>query len=778
MLNDQVLSVVERQLALQPRLLAAWAGRAEQAERQRTLFLREYAPSRLDALTLDELLVAVPFNLSHEAPLDYWLDTRQDSAFDTSRFGAVAGASLLKYGLWQDKESGAWRAKASAGGHRWQEVSQEDALEVVEGRRAELIAAAKALEGLALRDIDSLDLAQVQQQVQQAAPTWHHSGWLHKYLHLCCPQLVGPHHSLAAAQAACCRVGVAPPAGLYGCDVALMQFWEAVCVLVPLPMWARHHILGEAKPRRHWLLKPPDLDSARRMLKGGWMGLGPRPDLSLGPLLRPEGAKGGRGSLHERLKALFLVQGLEPERGEVKALARLVATIESDHLVGLLSPDGQGLLATGRVRGGYTHEPRDEVTSHRRGVQWLRAATRPDLHPDLAALDGDGLLSVPMTHPLAAALEALCLIHDDAALIAPAPSPEAGSARDGLASVLGASAERPQPSPGEPGAAAPSRAALPAPTGRERHLIEMLARRGQLILYGPPGTGKTYWGERVALSLLSRHHFGCLPTELTPAQWDRVLGRDGQVGYLSMCTFHPSYGYEDFVEGYRADGRGGFAVQPGLLKRLAGAAAAAPKALFILMIDEINRGNIPKIFGELITLLEMSRRGQTLVHLPLSGDLFTVPCNLLLIGTMNTADRSILLLDTALRRRFAFCELLPDPDVLGDARVGPLSLAGWLRSLNRRLLEQLGHDARALQVGHAYFMPGGEPIGAAAALAAVIQDELWPLLQSYCYEDGAALRGIFGELLEGDGMSLRLDLFEGPDHQPLLRVLAAMAENG
>jgi 5-methylcytosine-specific restriction protein B len=304
----------------------------------------------------------------------------------------------------------------------------------------------------------------------------------------------------------------------------------------------------------------------------------------------------------------------------------------------------------------------------------------------------------------------------------------------------------------------------------------MLARRGQVILYGPPGTGKTYWAERAAHSLLARHHFGCLPSELTPAQWDRLLGRDGQTPYLSLCTFHPSYGYEDFVEGYRADGRGGFTVQAGLLKRIAQSAAAEPSALYLLIIDEINRGNLPKILGELITLLELSRRGQTSARLALSGDLLTVPPNVLLIGTMNTADRSVLWMDAALRRRFAFYELLPEPEALGDARVGPVSLALWLRALNQRIVEHLGRDGLALQIGHAYLMPGGAPLQTVEALAAVLAEELWPLIQSYCAEDSAAARGILGDLLDADGYRLRADLLEPSRADALLAILASMAE--
>ena len=135
-----------------------------------------------------------------------------------------------------------------------------------------------------------------------------------------------------------------------------------------------------------------------------------------------------------------------------------------------------------------------------------------------------------------------------------------------------------------------------------------------------------------------------------------------------MVTFHQSFAYEDFVEGIRPklDDEGiGYELRDGVFKRIVNAARENPERRYVLIIDEINRGNIPKIFGELITLIEDSKRlGETdgmSVTLPYSNEEFGVPSNLYIIGTMNTADRSILLLDTALRRRFDFVEMMPDP---------------------------------------------------------------------------------------------------------------------
>ena len=110
-------------------------------------------------------------------------------------------------------------------------------------------------------------------------------------------------------------------------------------------------------------------------------------------------------------------------------------------------------------------------------------------------------------------------------------------------------------------------------------------------------------------------------------------------------------------------------------------------------MDEINRGDIPRIFGELLTLLELDKRGVA-VNLPVSGDRFMVPPNLYVIGTMNTADRSIALLDTALRRRFGFVELMPDTAMFGSMSVeGSIPIGPWLDALNDRIREHLGRDA-------------------------------------------------------------------------------------
>lgn len=284
-----------------------------------------------------------------------------------------------------------------------------------------------------------------------------------------------------------------------------------------------------------------------------------------------------------------------------------------------------------------------------------------------------------------------------------------------------------------------------------------LKRRGQVILCGPPGTGKTYTATRAAVWLLdggsgSHRANALLADEDELSTRDELLSKppaDPQkAARLTRVTFHPSYTYEDFLEGFRPrqsdSGTMQLELTDGIFKRVCDTARNDPDHTYVVLVDEINRGNIPKIFGELITLIEKDKRGLT-VQLPQSGDSFSVPENVHIIGTMNTADRSIHLLDTALRRRFQFIELLPDSEKLEGQTVGALDLGAFLDGLNEAVRDKFGRDK---QIGHALFYQGGKVIDTPEAFAAVFRYELLPLLQEYLYNDYPALGDMLGSVID------------------------------
>jgi 5-methylcytosine-specific restriction protein B len=316
----------------------------------------------------------------------------------------------------------------------------------------------------------------------------------------------------------------------------------------------------------------------------------------------------------------------------------------------------------------------------------------------------------------------------------------------------------------------PVHGTLPRLFGVGGRIQAILERKSQAILYGPPGTGKTYWAERTANDLAAYRTFGQPYAGLDTSQ----RASFDHEAYVRMCTFHPAYGYEDFLEGYRPQIQGSqlvFSLQDGAFKRLCNDAARNLDSDYYLIIDEINRGDIPRIFGELLTIIEKSKRGRP-IHLAVSGTAFQVPSNVYLIGTMNTADRSIALLDKALRRRFGFVECMPEPQILSNIVLQGIPLGPWLDAVNQRIRQKVGRDARNLQIGHSYLMEGERPLADFPRFAQVLQDEIIPLLEEYCYEDYSSLAEILGTgLVDVTNQAVRNELFDDARRDDLVQAL-------
>ncbi|MBX0292638.1 AAA family ATPase [Hymenobacter sp. HSC-4F20] len=257
--------------------------------------------------------------------------------------------------------------------------------------------------------------------------------------------------------------------------------------------------------------------------------------------------------------------------------------------------------------------------------------------------------------------------------------------------------------------------------------LAALRRRRNLILQGPPGTGKTFLARRLA--------------------WLELGATDAQ--RVELVQFHPSYSYEDFVQGFRPDGTGNFRLQDGILVDFCQRAAQEPEQPYFLLIDELNRGNVARIFGELLLLLEADKRGPRnavrLPYAPAGSPPFFVPENVHLIGTMNLADRSLAPLDYALRRRFAFVNLEPEFGVpLQEFLATRQVPAAVISRLTTRLTElnqviaddpELGPD---FCLGHSYFcQPPPTPAAASEWLQLVLEQEIVPLLDDYWLDQPA-----------------------------------------
>lgn len=250
----------------------------------------------------------------------------------------------------------------------------------------------------------------------------------------------------------------------------------------------------------------------------------------------------------------------------------------------------------------------------------------------------------------------------------------------------------------------------------------ILDDRRQMIFYGPPGTGKTYIARALAADLVG------------PEQ-------------VKLVQFHPAYTYEDFFEGYRpapgaTEGTIGFELKAGPLRQLVNRAREHKDQAFVLIIDEINRANLAKVFGELYFLLEYRDQAVDLLY---SSDEegFTLPKNLYLIGTMNTADRSIALVDAAMRRRFAFVELSPDLEPT-KSLLRKWSANHGLGTVASDLLARLNQriDDPEFRIGPAYFMKRDEPDAhSTERLELIWRTSILPLLQEHHYGEWQRVKG-------------------------------------
>lgn len=696
-------------------------------------FRERFGPDRLQALDGAALLEYMHAHGNRDS-LVYWLEFKNDEEFPAI-FGSIAGGSALKFGVFKSAQTGEWMSRDQR--NYPTPIPIDDAIAIAREHRAQLFRGLRLLEELPQNGADE-DYLALQEAMNTQAPDVSHLAWGHKYFSLLHPDKLDDYHVESFQRFHLIKLLQIPPDG----EGRYLCAGRFVAIARDLDMPINHltTVLNQrnGRPHQYWrigtVLDPErvSLDIWSEMRDGnfvaiGWDKLGDLSEQFDDPRTVVDGLKELLAIHHPSSQSVITRKANEIRR--FINLGGESAYLSNGDLV--LPSNGRTVLGIGRVIGDYKYADSSPFP-HRRPVEWLDLSEWQMPHQDGLRTTVWELKKYPAN--LVAIEERV--LHTDG--VTPEPAPR--HPKPLLDSIAG-------------------------------HIQAILERKGQVILYGPPGTGKTYWAERTARDLAAYSAFDQRFEELDADRQREVSNR-----YVRLCTFHPGYGYEDFLEGYRpelANGQMAFVHRDGIFKDLCAAAQAEPNRNFYLIIDEINRGDIPRIFGELITLLEKDKRSKV-VHLPLSGRPFAVPRNVLVIGTMNTADRSIALLDTALRRRFGFVELMPDYTLLEDTMIEGIPLGPWLDALNRQIVDHVGRDARNLQIGHAYFMPDGKPVTSFTRFAQILREDILPLLQEYCYEDYQTLELILGSgLVDAHRQTIQHDLFAPERQDDLIQALLA-----
>jgi 5-methylcytosine-specific restriction protein B len=449
----------------------------------------------------------------------------------------------------------------------------------------------------------------------------------------------------------------------------------------------------EAHVRRAWLVRGSSVNGVN--LVPVWLRMG---STSLAATqLRPVAAGIARDELQAIVNTDYEHASYNARREKLDEFHVFLARMQVGDLV--LTTSG-GNIFVGEVVGDATYvESKDGRSNLRREARWLN----PDEPVDFADLPDPLPARLSSQHDVVDLTSELPLIE---ALVGP-PQPPAEESLVGPVTLPDATEDL------------ANRLLVDLPWLRQ--CVDLLRDRSQVILYGPPGTGKTYIAQHLARFLAGREN-------------------------VKLVQFHPAYSYEDFFEGFRphstGDGGLGFDLRPGPFRKLVDRARDDPATPYILIIDEINRANLAKVFGELYFLLEYRDHAIDLLYA--ADELgFTLPKNVFIIGTMNTADRSIALVDAAMRRRFAFVELHPSEEPTAGmldrwlAREKLPDTAGrLLRVLNDRI------DDPDFKIGPSYLMrPSAHEDG---GLERLWRTSIMPLLQEHHYGEEIDLEARYG----------------------------------
>ena len=661
----------------------------ESIDECRNELLQRFSPEKLAALSDDELLSSIFYTSGDNSEsLCYWLEMYKDSR---ACFGSIAGGSAYKFGLFQKKDTGVWTTGSS---QKPRDLSDDEALELGKRIRDALVKGADFIRNATLNTVEDYEkLDEMLNNEISGESCYYNWAWFHKYFSIVCPDKLSGFHNNDWQYHVLYCFGIKPSQKYYARSgqIAMIENYAG------LPY--RHLIdvikdkfgepinfvrLGTSNDKKSYVA-----EWKKRSVAGiGWPAVGTLDEYVAGNSI-------DRTALAEKLSEEYYPNDNKTASRKAGELIRFYNTNSNTVFVAMA---GQKLIALIDEIGAYFYDANAEMP-HLKPGKWNMKFSDDDTLP----VKSEGKLT--SCYQITEEENVMYLYkkyyYDEE--IDDYETEEDNTEEEGSQLKTCLEIER------EP---------------REEKIHPL-----NLIIYGAPGTGKTYSMVDYALAIIDNIGIEEFRETFSDRKANRTRYKElVKAGQIVFTTFHQNYGYEEFIQGLRPDKDSptlAFKNVDGVFKKIADKALNDANNNYVIIIDEINRANISKVFGELITLIEEDKRWGEVEEMSAtlqSGEPFAVPNNLYIIGTMNSADKSISLIDAALRRRFDFDEQKPDANLIKDE-----TLKTVFTRLNNKLVADL--QSTDLLIGHSYFMNK-----TADDLESIMNRNVIPLLYEYYYD--------------------------------------------
>ncbi|MGN0327175.1 MAG: McrB family protein [Lachnospiraceae bacterium] len=677
----------------------------EDVEENRHQFIEKFSPEKLQNLGDDELLDTIFYTTGDNTEsLCCWIEMNKECRM---AFGSIAGGSAFKFGLFQKRETGVWTTGSP---NAPQELSDEEALVLGKEIRDALVRGTEVIKNAqlnSLADYEKLD-DDLKETVGSKFYDW---GWFHKYYSIIYPDRLSSFHS-ADWQKHALRCFLIQPSEKYYArsgQLAMIQNYGGLYYSQFISALREKYSgiiqfvrLGTSDSEKSYVA-----EWKKKSVVGiGWSAIGSLEEYTAGASL-------DRNEIAKRLAEEYYPEDARLASRKAGELVRFYDTNSDTVFVPM---EGERLYGLVDEIGDYFYDSTSNMSSMKTG-KWHLVFDENDRMPE----KGEGLRTS-------------CIqIKDDKNLLYLYEKYYYAS-EDGIEEEESDMAEESK---------------LKNCLEIERNPRTIKIHPMNVIIYGAPGTGKTYSTAEYALAIVENRSVD--KRKKSPEERKQVMKSYNELikkGQVVFTTFHQSYGYEEFIQGLRPDTKSekmSFKTVDGVFKQIADLALNDEDNNYVIIIDEINRANISKVFGELITLIEDDKRwgevNETCATLQ-SGDVFAVPNNLYIVGTMNSADKSISLIDAALRRRFSFIEQKPEAYLVEDA-----TLRRVLEKLNTMLADEL--DSSDLLIGHSYFLNK-----TVDDLYTILNNSIIPLLYEYFYDNKKKVASVLKEAIEGTDIEI------------------------